>query len=453
MRLEKRSLTGVPDEKARLKQSKDFFATLRVKEPEFILTFIFAMKILRFIIFGFLLAVGGQPICAQRQSILVAPQTTDANITTNLNNHYVSVNRTVAPKNQLFLFFPGTGGVPVNTQQINNTAADLGFHAVNLTYPNDEAVNDLCGGSNTNLDCYGNVRLEIKDGVDCSNLVSVNRANSIENRLIKLLIYLRNAAPSQDWGQFLLNDNTINWSKVVASGHSQGGGHAAITGRYHSLVRVVMFASMDSNGATVSPANWIAAPNSTPNATAPDRFFGFSHRRDEAVNFTLLSNRIWTAFGMNNFGAVTNVDGANPPYNNTHSLTSNLECANFHGCIVADARLVIQNGVPVYKPVWEYLLSNTTAPLAVASIQFLRNGQTVIRPPIGRTTKSYRIVVQGNGFDAGTKILVNGAEVETEFVGATELRAKLPTGKFGGSGLSTLQVRRANNQISNQLAF
>ena len=340
-----------------------------------------------------------------------------------------------------------------NYQQVNNTAADLGFHAVNLTYPNDDAVNDLCGGTNTNLDCYGNVRLETKDGVDRSNLVSVNRANSIENRLIKLLIHLRNTAPTQDWGQFLLNDNSINWSKIVTSGHSQGGGHAGIVGRYHPVVRVVMFAAMDFNAATNSVANWIKLPNSTPNATAPDKFFGFSHQRDERVNYTFLSNRVWTAFGMNNFGAVMNVDQTNPPYNNTHSLTSNAECENFHGCIVADARLVFQNGVPVYKPVWEYLLSNTTAPLALASVQFLRNGQTVNRPAVGTTTKSYRISVQGNGFDAQTRILVNGAEIETEFVSASLLRAKLPAGKFGGIGLSTVQVRTQNNQVSNLLAF
>ncbi len=411
------------------------------------------MKILCFIIFSFLLAFGGQTIYAQRQSILVAPQTTDPNITTNLNNHYVSVNRGIAQKNQLFLFFPGTGGVPINCQQINNTAADLGFHAVNLTYPNDEAVNSLCGGSNTNLDCYGNVRLEIKDGVDRSNLVSVNRANSIENRLIKLLIHLRNAAPNQDWGQYLLDDNSINWSKIVVAGHSQGGGHAGIIGRYHSVARVVMFAAMDYNAATNSLANWIALPNSTPNATAADKFFGFSHQRDEMVNYTLLSNRVWTAFGMSNFGAITNVDAAIPPYNNTHSLTSNAECANFHGCIVVDARLAFQNGVPVYKPVWEYLLSNTTAPLVLASIQFTRNGQTVNRPAVGTTTKSYRISVQGNGFDAQTKVLVNGAEVETEFISATELRAKLPAGKFGGIGISTVQIRTQSNQLSNLLAF
>lgn len=390
---------------------------------------------------------------AQRQSVLIAPQTTDANITTNLNNHYVSINRAVAPKNQLFVFFPGTGGVAFNYLEVNNTAADLGFHAVNLTYPNNEAVNDLCGAPNTNLDCYGNVRLETKDGTDRTSLVSVSRPNSIENRLIKLLIYLRNQAPNDNWGQFLINDSTVNWSKIIISGHSQGGGHAGIIGRFHAVVRVVMFAAMDFNGPTNSPANWISVPASTPNASTPDKFWAFSHTRDEQVNYTLLSNRIWTAYGMNSFGAIVNIDSSAPPFNNTHSLTSNLECDNFHGCIVADARLVRQNGVPIFKPVWEYLLSKTTAPLSVNSIQFLRFGETVNRPRIGVTTKYFRVGIEGNSFDANSKAVINGIETETEFVSANTLRAKLPAGKIGAVGRSTLQIRNLNGAISNVFNF
>lgn len=390
---------------------------------------------------------------AQRQSVLIAPQTTDANITNNLNNHYVSINRAVAPKNQLFVFFPGTGGVAFNYLEVNNTAADLGFHAVNLTYPNNEAVNDLCGAPNTNLDCYGNVRLETKDGTDRTSLVSVSRPNSIENRLIKLLIYLRNQAPNDNWGQFLINDSTVNWSKIIISGHSQGGGHAGIIGRFHAVVRVVMFAAMDFNGPTNSPANWISVPASTPNASTPDKFWAFSHTRDEQVNYTLLSNRIWTAYGMNSFGAIVNIDSSAPPFNNTHSLTSNLECDNFHGCIVADARLVRQNGVPIFKPVWEYLLSNTTAPLSVNSIQFLRFGETVNRPRIGVTTKYFRVGIEGNSFDANSKAVINGIETETEFVSANTLRAKLPAGKIGAVGRSTLQIRNLNGAISNVFNF
>lgn len=390
---------------------------------------------------------------AQRQSVFVAPQTTDPNISTNLSGHYVSINRGAAAKNQLFVFFPGTGGVPFNTQEINRTAADLGFHAINLTYPNDEAVNQLCGGTNADLNCYANVRLEIKDGTDRTALINVNRANSIENRLIKLLIYLRNQSPGDNWGQFLIDDSAVNWSKIVVAGHSQGGGHAGIIGRYHSVARVVMLAAMDFNGRANSPANWIALPNTTPNASSPDKFWGFSHQRDEQVNFTTLQNRIWTAYGMNQFGATVNVDAANPPYSNTHSLTSNIECENFHGCVAVDAALVRQNGVPVYKPVWEYLLSNTVAPLSADSVRFIRAGQTVNRPPTGITTKYFQISVRGGAFDQSSKILINGSEAATEFISATELRAKLPAGKFGRVGGSSVQIRNQNGAVSNVINF
>jgi hypothetical protein len=394
-----------------------------------------------------------QTAWTQRQSIFVAPQATDPNITTNLNNHYLSINRGIAPKNQLFVFFPGTGGVAFNYLEVNKAAADMGFHAINLTYPNDEAVNTLCGGLNTNLDCYANVRLEIKDGTDRTSLVDVSRPNSIENRLIKLLTYMRDQFPDDGWEQFLLNDTTIKWSKIVVSGHSQGGGHAGIIGRYHPVVRVVMFAAMDFNGRTNSPANWIALPDTTPNASSRDKFWGFSHQRDESVNFSLLSTRIWPAYGMDQYGAIANVDVTNPPYGNTHSLTSNIDCENFHGCIVADARLVRKNGVPIYKPVWEYLLSNTVSPLTLNSITFLRFEQPVARPPVGQTTKYYRIAVSGKGFDAGSQVLINGVEVETEFAVQSELRAKLPAGKIGRIGGSTVQVRNKAGDTSNILTF
>jgi len=299
---------------------------------------------------------------AQRQSYFIPPKDTDSEISTDLEAHYVALNKSVAPKNQLFLFFPGTGGTPFFYRQLANAAADLGFHVISLNYPNDQSVNfDYCGGLNTDLDCYAKVRLEIKDGIDRTPLVNITRPNSIENRLIKLLIYLRSRFPNDGWAQFLANDSTISWPSIIVSGHSQGGGHAGIIGRYHPVARVIMFAAMDYNSRESKPANWIAVPASTPNATPAERFFGFSHQRDEFVSFTILSTRIWPVYGMNVFGPVVNVDTAAPPYGNTHSLTSNLNTPtnNYHSCIAVDLNLaLLPDGTPVYKPVWEYMLSN-----------------------------------------------------------------------------------------------
>ncbi len=316
-----------------------------------------------------------EPVYAQRQTYFIPPKETDPQIDTNLESHYVALNKSAPSKNQLFLFFPGTGGTPFFYQRLANTAADLGFHVISLNYPNDQAVNrDLCVGPNADLDCYAKVRLEIKDGVDRTPLLNITRANSIENRLIKLLIYLRALFPDDGWGQYLVNDSAIRWSSIVVSGHSQGGGHAGIIGRYHLVARVVMFAAMDYSGREMKPANWIAVPGSTPNATPAERFFGFSHQRDEAVNFTILSTQVWPAYGMNAFGPVVNVDAAAPPYGNTRSLTSNLDSPtnNHHGCVAVDRNLALRaDGSPVYKPVWEYLLATPreAANVSAASYQ------------------------------------------------------------------------------------
>lgn len=297
---------------------------------------------------------------AKRTSYFIRPRNTDPRISTDLEPHYVALNHAARRKNQLFLFFPGTGGTPSFQQQLCNTAADLGFHVIGLNYPNDEAVSSLCGGAGSDLDCYANVRLEIKDGADRTPLVTVTRANSIENRVIKLLKYLHARFPPDGWGQYLNKNGTIRWASTVVSGHSQGGGHAGIIGRHHLVARVVMFAAMDYNGAAMEPANWIAAPESTPNATPAGRFFGFSHQRDERVNFTTLSTQVWPAYGMDAFGPVVNVDTGTPPYDTTHSLTSNLDAptGNHHGSVAVDRSLALQaDGTPVYKPVWEYLLT------------------------------------------------------------------------------------------------
>lgn len=395
------------------------------------------------------------PVAAQRTSFFVAPQTTDPQIDRNTQNHYAAINQSQTAKNQLFLFFPGTDGTPFFQQEIINTAADAGFHAISLNHPNDEAVNELCNGSgNADADCFSKVRLEIKDGINRSNLVNVTRPNSIENRLIKLIIYLRTQRPAENWGQFLIDDSTINWTKIVVSGHSQGGGHAGIAARFHPVLRAVMFAAMDFSVATGSPAKWIREPNTTPNASAPDKFWGFSHRRDEEVNFLLLANTVWTAYGMPPFGSIVNVDNFASPYNNSHSLTSNIECANFHGCVVVDARLVRdQNGVPVYKPVWQYLLSNTPAPFGLVALKFTRFGQIVNRPAIGRTTKGYKLILQGGDFDPNAKILINDEEFIPQFVSANELRVGLPAGKFGSFQSVKVRAVMPDGQRTNALTY
>ncbi len=322
---------------------------------------------------------------AQRQSLYVPPRDTDPAISTNLQSHYCVLNPAVPRKNRLFVFLPGTGGTPVGYNLVCDAAADQGFHVVGLNYPNDEAVNSLCGGG-TDLDCYGNVRLETLDGTDRTSLVSVDRPNSIENRLAKVIAYLHGRFPNGGWGQFLEPDGSVKWPLIVIAGHSQGGGHAGIIGRYRPVDRVIMYAALDYNFRAGRLANWIALPQNTPNATPPEKFWGFIHQRDELVNPALTTTLGWAAYGMSAFGAVVNVDSAFVPFSGTHSLTSNRDLpdpdSNFHGMIVVDARTPkLEDGTPVYKPVWDYLLTGKPASTVGAfrpsnGFTYLRNSNT-----------------------------------------------------------------------------
>lgn len=401
---------------------------------------------------GILFFLAVNAVFAQRQAFFVNPQLTDPQIDLALASHYLARNPAASQRGQLMVFFPGTNGTPFNYRSFTNVAADMGFHALGLTYVNDQAVNEICGPT-ANLDCYGNVRLEIFDGTDRSALVNVNRPNSIENRLIKLLLYMQQTDAAGNWSQYLDANNQIRWDRIVVAGHSQGGGHAGIIGKNKRVVRVIMFAAMDFSGFRNSPANWILAPGITPNVD----FYGFSHQQDESVNYTTLSTLIWPAYGMDAFGAPVNVESVAVPYNNTHSLNSNSanipSGSNYHGAIVVDGRFPVdQSGDSIYDPVWRFLL-NASAPLSLTTIQFLLLGQPATRPAVGSTTKRFTVSVFGNGFDATSSVWINGTEVETEFLNVGELRAKLPAGKFGSVGNSNVQVRNQIGAVSNTLTY
>jgi len=48
--------------------------------------------------------------------------------------------------------------------------------------------------------------------------LDVSRADSIENRLIKLLLYLRQNRPTEGWDQFLTADGGLRWESIAVAG-------------------------------------------------------------------------------------------------------------------------------------------------------------------------------------------------------------------------------------------
>jgi hypothetical protein len=203
------------------------------------------------------------------------------------------------------------------------------------------------------------MRHEIFDGTDRHDAIAVNRPNSIENRLSKLLIYLRQTYPGKGWEQYLENDSVIVWQKIIVSGHSQGGGHAGFISKQKEVARVVMFAAADVLPLLGRRADWVTMPGPTP----PERYFGFIHELDESIPLTAQLN-MWSDYGMPAFGDLVLTDSIAAPYNASHMLYSRLLITqgpvSYHGCIVVSYYTPKDaNGNPIYEPVWEYMIGST----------------------------------------------------------------------------------------------
>lgn len=312
------------------------------------------------------------PVSAQTLR-LILPNHTDPNITQFNNAHTVCINTNVPLRQRLFLFLPGTGGVPAGYTDIVKTAANLGFYALGVMYDNPVTVNSLCDDA-SDPNCFADVRTEIITGQDTSPLVNISRTDSIENRLIKLLQYLTTNYPAENWGQYLTGTN-INWSSIIVSGHSQGAGHAGLIAKLHPVARAVMFADTDWWFPGNEPAPWISASG----ATSDEGYFGFVHIQDPLVLYTW-EVPTWQAYGLSQFGSPVLVESNTAPYLGTHMFTTDLapqDGTNYHGATVTDAATPLEpGGTPVFQPVWQYLL---IGPPVLPALQLTAQGTNHIQ--------------------------------------------------------------------------
>lgn len=285
--------------------------------------------------------------------ITVLPSETDATITAPNNRHYVFRNATVTQQDKLFLFLPGTNGVPFNYRKILGSVADLGYHVIGLTYPNEIAMALLCQTS-IDTSCHSKGRLEIFDGVDRHTGIDVDESNSIQNRLYKLVVYLRDQYPLDGWDQYI-DDNSIVWNKIAISGHSQGGGHAAIISKIKRVDRAILFATADWIPALNRFPDWLNWISETPS----ENYVGFIHELDEEVGFAI-QKLYWVRLGMWSNRQVVLADTSLVPFEYTQTLSTHITPANnptkYHACVAVDVFTPSENAVPILEPIWHYLL-------------------------------------------------------------------------------------------------
>ena len=237
--------------------------------------------------------------------------------------HYAVIDSAPMPRQRLAVFLPGTGATPSQYPAHLEHGATRGYHVIGLRYPNAETINALCNDNAGDANCTGRAREEVITGADLSPLVTVGRADSIEQRLADALRYLHTHRPADGWGQYLRDDHSVAWDRVLVAGHSQGGGHAAYIGRLHAVQRVGVYSSPSDyvNNANAYPT-WFAMAGSP---TGADRYYGYIHAPDPIANTrrALQVLNAWgdpSMFGM--AGSVVNVENSAPPYGNSHRLTT-----------------------------------------------------------------------------------------------------------------------------------
>jgi len=311
---------------------------------------------------------------AEVTSISITPSATDSAIKTFDNPHWLYVNRDIVvehkaglaqDRRELYLFIPGTHkkGDPRGSKGPSafcDLAADLGYHVIVLAYP-DETPASVCR-NDSDRNAFEEFRMAIIQG-GRSKHITVERSESIENRLIKLLQRLEKTRPRENWGQFLNEDGTIKWQSIAVGGQSQGGGHAALIAIKHRVARVICTgAPKDYNQLQDVPAAFYSNESATPKG----RFFAFNHRQDYTGDTSpeqLLKNL--EALGLDAFGPPADVDSEAFPYHRARILMTaypvvTVTGSQSEGSLTAHFSMLSPKNASRWKKVWIYMLTERT---------------------------------------------------------------------------------------------
>ena len=317
----------------------------------------------------------GEPVLP-RESALVAdrpdittlkirPSATDAAIATFDTPHYVYLDHRVAgsradehtlPSRGLLLWIPGTqqgeSEGPGGASAFCQLAAQLGYRAIILKYPNDESAS-VCR-ADSDPAAFEAFRLALIQGSRSAH-ITIPRTESVEHRLVKLLEHLQRTRPAENWSQFL-DGNQPQWSAISVAGQSQGGGHAALLGIKHPVARMICFgAPKDFSLALTAPAAWLRLDSATPKSA----FFAFNHDQDRQGCSPAQQAENLRALGLHRYGPPIDVDRTKPPYAHSRILTTNYPGGKVTSREAHTTGISPRNEA-VFREVWTYLLTEKT---------------------------------------------------------------------------------------------
>lgn len=306
---------------------------------------------------------------AEIDLIKVRASDTDAAIKTADGTHHCYVNRSAlagrdgagAARHELLLWLPGTqppgatGDGPGGAGAFCELAAQLGYHAIVLKYPNEQSAS-ICRNDRDPVE-FERFRLALIAG-GASRHLSLPRTESIEHRLVQLLRHLTAHDAAGGWDRFLADDGTPRWEAIAVAGQSQGGGHAVLIAIHRRVARVICTGGpKDFSLAHDSPAPWLRKESATPK----DRFFTFNHRQDRQACSPAQQIENLRALGLDEFGPVVDVDQEAPPYRRSRMLTTDFPGTKLESR-VAHTAVINPRNAGVFGPVWRYLLTEPVRP-------------------------------------------------------------------------------------------
>jgi hypothetical protein len=284
----------------------------------------------------------------------VKAYTTDPAISKESGTHLCYTNTDVTSRKTLVLHLIDNTESTKSIQYFPKMAANNGFNVIVLDYKNDIAANKACKNSD-DPNVFENFRKEIIEGRDYSAFVNVDSVNSINNRVIKLLKYLHKTHPKEGWNIFFTG-NVINWTNIIVSGHSQGGGTAAVIAQYNRVKRVLLFAApSDYSDYYKKHAKWTYRAHITP---ASD-YYAFSALYDRQVDFSIQYQQ-WINLGLKEFGDTLSVDRKTYLEKNSHMLYTKQSVFGMvgnHAIMIVDRFLFLdEEKVPVFESCWKKML-------------------------------------------------------------------------------------------------
>ncbi len=209
--------------------------------------------------------------------LFIKPSLTDENIITADVDHLVMYD-TLQRNPQLLLFLPGTNGIPQKGPiKLFETAIQMGYKVINLSYINTPSVASVCRDQNLleDSECTTKFRTQRVFGDQLISFIPDQSYDAIINRFTHLLQYLKENDKNGEWEQFIENDRP-KWNIISLAGQSQGGGMSAFIAKKIEVKRVITFSGGWDYAGVDKIANWYYSDSITP----ANRWYGVYHSKE-----------------------------------------------------------------------------------------------------------------------------------------------------------------------------